>query len=183
MTLVLVGSLVLLGYIYGGYLLLLQLLVWFRGPRRVRRENITPSVTLIISAFNEAAVIRKKLENVLSLTYPADRLDTVVISDASDDGTDEIVREYASRGIRLCRQNDRRGKTAGLNAVIPTLSSEVLVFSDANAMYDSEALARLVRNFADLEVGCVTGEARYIAHGVASADVGERLYWNYEMLV
>ena len=107
----------------------------------------------------------------------------MVVSDASDDGTDEIVREYASRGVTLFRQAERLGKTAGLNAVLPTIRSEIVVFSDANAMYATDAIRMLARNFADADIGCVTGEARYLPQGDAVADVGERLYWGYEMQI
>jgi cellulose synthase/poly-beta-1,6-N-acetylglucosamine synthase-like glycosyltransferase len=176
-------SLGVLVYIYGGYLLALTLLVWIRGARPIRRERITPPLTLIISAFNEAAIIRKKIENALALDYPADRREIVVISDASDDGTDDIVRQYESQGVRLFRQPERCGKTAGLNAALPTVRGEIVVFSDANAMYREDALRMLVRNFADASVGCATGEARYLPGASAVADVGERLYWSYEMQI
>lgn len=176
-------SLGVLVYIYGGYLLALKLLVRIRGARPIRRERITPPLTLIISAFNEAAIIRKKIENALALDYPADRREIVVISDASDDGTDDIVRQYESQGVKLFRQPERCGKTAGLNAALPTVRGEIVVFSDANAMYREDALRMLVRNFADASVGCATGEARYLPGANAVADVGERLYWSYEMQI
>ena len=175
-----VGALV---YIYGGYLLALKVLVVIRGARPIAQAPITPSLTLIISAYNEAAVIRKKIENALALDYPPDQREIVVISDASSDGTDEIVKEYASHGVRLCRQAERRGKTAGLNAVVPTVRGDIVVFSDANAIYREDALRMLARNFADPRVGCATGEARYLAGSDAVADVGERLYWNYEIQI
>jgi cellulose synthase/poly-beta-1,6-N-acetylglucosamine synthase-like glycosyltransferase len=170
-------------YIYVGYFVALKLIVRIRGARQIRHAPMTPAVTLVISAYNEAAVIRKKIENALALDYPAQKLEILVISDASDDGTDEIVREYASRGVRLFRQTERRGKTAGLNAALPTARGEIVVFSDANAMYRDDALRMLVRNFADLHVGCVTGEARYLPGRNAVADVGERVYWGYEMQI
>ena len=103
MVLVLLLSLAVLGYVYGGYPLLLRVVVRLRGARPVRKADITPSLTLVISAFNEAAVIRRKLDNAVSLNYPREALDIVVISDASDDGTDAIVAEYAERGVRLAR--------------------------------------------------------------------------------
>ena len=170
-------------YVYAGYFILLHVFVWLFGERVVHIGSITPSVTLLISAFNEAAVIRKKLENALALDYPRHLLEIVVVSDASDDGTDEIVQEYASEGVRLFRQEERRGKTEGLNAVMRTVRTDVVVFSDANAMYARDALLMLIRNFADGDVGCVTGEAQYVPHGNAVADVGERLYWGYEMQI
>ena len=85
--------------------------------------------------------------------------------------------------MRLARQDERRGKTAGLNRTVPTLSGEIVVFSDANALYEPDAIAKLVRNFADAAVGCVTGEARYRAGGTSAADVGERAYWDYEIQI
>jgi cellulose synthase/poly-beta-1,6-N-acetylglucosamine synthase-like glycosyltransferase len=182
-VLLLTCSVAVLGYVYVGYPLLLRFLVWLRGSRRVERYDVTPRLSLLISAYNEAAVIRHKLENALSLDYPADQLEIVVVSDASDDGTDEIVREFAGRGVKLLRQSARRGKTAGLNAAVPHLTGVLVAFSDANAMYRTDALRMLARNFADPTVGCVTGEARYLPGGQAVADRGERAYWNYEMQV
>ena len=110
---------------------------------------ITPSLTLVISAYNEAAVIRKKIENALALDYPAEALEIVVISDASDDGTDDIVKEYASQGVRLFRQAERRGKTAGLNphrSDAPRRDRGVL---RRQRDVRDDALRKLVRNFAD----------------------------------
>jgi cellulose synthase/poly-beta-1,6-N-acetylglucosamine synthase-like glycosyltransferase len=173
-------SLGVLLYIYAGYPVLLKLLVRSWG-RPVRKRDITPSVSLIISAHNEAAVIGAKLENALRLDYPPGQLQIVVVSDASTDGTDDIVREYHARGVVLCTQPLRKGKTAGLNAVVPGVGGEIVVFSDANAMYEPDAIRKLVRNFADPRVGCVTGEARYIEGNRSTADVGERVYWNYEI--
>jgi cellulose synthase/poly-beta-1,6-N-acetylglucosamine synthase-like glycosyltransferase len=181
MLTVLLVSVFVLAYVVAGYPLLLRLLVALRGPRQVRQADIEPTVSFVISAYNEADVIRAKLENALALDYPADRREIVVISDCSDDGTDEIVREFASHGVRLMRQNERRGKTAGLNHTLPLLTGDIVVFSDANAMYSADALRKLVRNFADDKVGYVTGEARYLLTGEAAADAGERVYWGYEM--
>ena len=183
MLVLLALSLAVLGYVYVGYPALLQLFVRLRGARRVRQADVTPPLSLVISAYNEGSVIRRKLENALSLSYPREALEIVVISDASDDGTDQIVGEYADRGVRLARQSERRGKTAGLNRTVPTLRGDIVVFSDANAMYEPDALLNLARNFADPSVGCVTGEARYLAGGETAADVGERVYWDYEIKI
>jgi cellulose synthase/poly-beta-1,6-N-acetylglucosamine synthase-like glycosyltransferase len=179
----LVVSIATLAYVYAGYPLALKLLVAIRGRRPVRHAPVTPSLTLIISAYNEIEVIRRKLDNALSLLYPRELLNIVVISDASDDGTDAAVAEYAGRGVVLARQPQRRGKTAGLNQVVPTLRTELVCFSDANAMYEPDALLKLARNFADPDVGCVTGEARYLPGGTGAADLGERVYWDYEIQI
>ena len=181
MLTVLLISVFVLAYVVAGYPLLLRLLVTLRGARHVRQGDITPTLSFVISAYNEADVIRAKLQNALSLDYPADRREVVVISDCSDDGTDEIVREFAGQGVRLVRQEERRGKTAGLNRTLPLLTGDIVVFSDANAMYEVDSLRKLVRNFADDQVGYVTGEARYLLGAQAAADAGERVYWGYEM--
>jgi cellulose synthase/poly-beta-1,6-N-acetylglucosamine synthase-like glycosyltransferase len=170
-----------LAYVYVGYPAGIALLVRVRGARPVRRDAVLRPVSLVISAYNEAAVIRQKIENALSLDYPSELLEIVVISDASSDGTDDIVRDYARRGVTLHVQPARRGKTAGLNRTVPALRGEIVVFTDANAMFEPAALRRLVRNFGDPDVGCVTGEARYVKGAATAADVGERMYWNYEI--
>jgi peptidoglycan/xylan/chitin deacetylase (PgdA/CDA1 family)/glycosyltransferase involved in cell wall biosynthesis len=174
-------SLAILVFIYAGYPLLLRAIVRIRGARPVRRGDHLPPVSLVISAYNEADVIRGKLENAVRLDYPRDLLEIVVISDASTDSTDDIVREFtASHGVVLARQTERGGKTVGLNRTVPTLRGEIVVFSDANALYERNALKMLVRNFADPEVGCVTGQARYVEGNQNAADSGERTYWDYE---
>jgi cellulose synthase/poly-beta-1,6-N-acetylglucosamine synthase-like glycosyltransferase len=178
-----VTSLVALLYIYAGYPLILQLLVWLRGPRAVRRGDALPRVSMVISAYNEAEVIGAKISNALALDYPAELIEIVVVSDESSDGTDDIVTAFADPRVRLFRQSPRRGKTAGLNAAVPTLSGDIVVFSDANAMYEPEAIRKLVRNFSDPAVGCVTGEARYLQGNRSTADVSERAYWNYEIWI
>lgn len=170
-------------YVYAGYPLLLQLLVWLRGARPVRRGPALPRVSLVISAYNEESVIARKIRNALALDYPAELLEIVVISDASTDGTDAAVNWFADYRVRLFRQHERRGKTAGLNAAIPTLTGEIVIFSDANAIYEPDAVRNLVRNFADPGVGYVTGEARYLKGNRSTADVSERAYWNYEIWI
>lgn len=178
-----IASLAAMVYIYVGYPLVLQLLVWVRGARIVRRGEALPRVSLVISAYNEADVIAGKLRNALAIDYPAELIEIVVVSDDSTDGTDAIVQSFDDPRVRLFRQSPRRGKTAGLNAVLPSLTGEIVVFSDANAMYEPDAVRMLVRNFADPAVGCVTGEARYLQGDRSTADVSERAYWNYEIWI
>ncbi|MGQ0734879.1 MAG: glycosyltransferase [Acidobacteriota bacterium] len=183
MLLLFLVPLAVLGYVYGGYPLLLRLVAWVRPARPLELADITPSVSLVISAHNEAAAIKDRIENALALTYPPDRLEIVVVSDASTDGTDDIVSRYAPQGVKVVRQSQRRGKTAGLNCTVPLLNGEIVVFSDANVTYEPDAVLKLVRNFADPTVGCVTGEARYRTGGTSVADIGERAYWNYEIQI
>ncbi|WP_235937698.1 glycosyltransferase family 2 protein [Marinobacter caseinilyticus] len=154
-----------------------------RRPINHKREEITPSVTLIISCYNEAVVIAEKLENALNLDYPKDKLRILLVSDGSDDGTDDIVRGFLSEQVDLIRQEGRLGKTMGLNLAMEKVASEIVVFSDANALYDTDAIRKLVRNFADRRVGYVVGAALYTdAHEGASAK-SENLYWRYELAI
>ncbi len=169
--------LVVAWFVYFGYPLSLLALRLRRKPVGTGRRE--PLVTLVISAFNERSVIRQKLENALGLDYPRDRLEVVVISDGSDDGTDEIVAEYEDRGVVLRRQEPRRGKSAGLTRFVPEARGEVIVFSDANSMYEPDALRKLVRHFADPRVGFVSGYQRYVDEDSA-ANQSESLYWRYE---
>ena len=138
-----------------------------------------PTVTLVVSAYNEQAVIREKLENALSLDYPAEHLEIMVISDASEDATDEIVSSYADRGVVLCRQEPRRGKSAGLTQFVPQARGEIVMFSDANSIYEPDALRKLVRHFVDPHVGFAVGHQRYVEADCPSS-VSESLYWRYE---
>lgn len=155
---------------------------------RLRREHpepaeSTPTVSLVISAFNEARVIRRKIENSLAIDYPADRLEIVVISDSSDDGTDEIVSSFDDRRVRLCRQEPRGGKTRGITRFMPETRGEIVVFSDANSMYDSQALKYLTRQFTDPQVGYAVGYQRYIADAASPVSVSEDTYWRYETVM
>ncbi len=169
-------------YVYVGYPLLLKLAHLAFGRAPSHPPAVEPPVTLVISAFNEEASIREKLENTLQLDYPADRLQVLVVSDASDDRTDDIVREFAGRGVRLLRMAERGGKTVGLNAAIREASGDVVVFSDANAMYRRDALRRLSAPFADRTVGAVVGESTYHDSETAS-EASESLYWKYETAI
>jgi glycosyltransferase involved in cell wall biosynthesis len=176
------GGLVALVYVYIGYPVLLWLVARLRH-REVGKTDSTPAVTLVISAFNEAAIIEQKLENTLTLDYPRECLDVVVVSDASTDGTDAIVERFAGRGVRLLRMVRRGGKTVGLNAVMATIRSGIVVFSDANIRYRPDAVRMLVRAFADPSVGCVTGDSRYVDPGDSAAHLQEDTYWGYERFI
>lgn len=157
-------SVVAIVYSYVGY----PAVLWFLSGIRQRdyghvadSNETLPSVTLIVSAFNEEKVIREKIENALSLDYPAELLEIVVISDGSTDRTCEIVLEFADKGIVLRHHEERVGKTAGLNRAVPLAKGKIVVFSDANSTYERGALRSLLKPFADSTVGFVTGWTRY----------------------
>jgi cellulose synthase/poly-beta-1,6-N-acetylglucosamine synthase-like glycosyltransferase len=177
-------SLVALGvFVYAGYPLLLALLATLRPRRPVcRDESSLPSVTLLVSAYNEAGVIAEKLRDSLAIDYPHDRLQIMVISDASSDQTDDIASSFSDRGVELLRMPQRGGKTVGLNAALLKATGDIVVFSDANAMYRKNALRMITRNFADPDVGAVVGESTYAA-SAAESERSEGLYWRYETMI
>jgi glycosyltransferase involved in cell wall biosynthesis len=148
-------------------------------PQRVRTDEITPSVTVVVPAYNEEAVIGRRLENLLALDYPADQLGIVVSSDESVDGTDAIVEEVAAREprVRLMRWS-RGGKLPGLNKTVAATESEVVAFTDANTTWSSDALRKLVRNFADDDVAYVCGR---LTLQTADGANREGVYWRYEL--
>lgn len=172
----------LLGYVYVGY----PLLVWIVSivaPRHVKRTQIEPSVTILITAFNEEAALLAKLENTFAIEYPPDKLEVLVASDGSTDGTDEIVKEWASRGVRLVRTEGRVGKTATQNSAVEAATGEIILFSDATTMYGDDVLRRLVPNFADETVGCVAGRLVYVDDERTNVGKGAQKYWGYETFI
>ena len=169
-------------YTYVGYPLLLWLLTCWKSWPQYPEPDSWPSVTFLISAYNEGEVLRQKLENALELDYPGKR-QIIVVSDCSDDGTDQIAREFADRQIVLERLEQRSGKTVGQNAGVRRADGEILVFSDANSLYDSQALRNLVLPFGDPAIGCVCGELRYLNPDDGGAGHGEGLYWRYEQFL
>ena len=168
-------------YVYFGYPLLLGAAGFFYRRRVVLDETYRPTVSLIIAAYNEEAVTGEKIENSLKLDYPEEKLEIIVFSDASTDRTDEIVESYAAQGVKLLRIEGRKGKTYCQNEAAKTAQGEIFVFSDANSMYQPDAVKNLVRHFADERTGCVCGELRY--RGGQGAVEGERTYWKYDQII
>jgi len=169
-------------YVYAGYPLVLIALSSLFKPRGVSKKPVRPMVSLIVSCYNEEAVIREKLNNCLSLKYPTGKLEIMVVSDASTDSTDDVVKEFAENRVRLIRQSERLGKTLGLNLAVPLSQGEIIIFSDANSIYEHDAIIKLVENFGDESVGYVVGEARY-SESSSAAGKSENTYWQYEILL
>ncbi|KAA1261005.1 Poly-beta-1,6-N-acetyl-D-glucosamine synthase [Rubripirellula obstinata] len=142
-----------------------------------------PSVSVVVSAFNEADVIKEKLQNILALDYPKSKIDCLVISDASDDGTDEIVAAFDAPNIRLARTAQRRGKSAGLTTFVPECQQDIVVFTDANAIFQSDAIQHLVKHFSDSKVGYVVGQQKYVQSAGDQVSESEGLYWKYETML
>jgi len=180
------ASAVIILYVGAGY----PLLVWLLRlccSRRVRKAAITPQVSLLVAARNEASVIGAKVRNALALDYPHDRLEIVVVSDGSTDDTPEIVRTLAAAAgqdrVRLLNFREHRGKLAVLNDAMPQLGGEIVVFSDATSMLAEDSLRLLVENFADDQVGAVSGIYRVAKEGSAALPSPDELYWRYETLL
>jgi cellulose synthase/poly-beta-1,6-N-acetylglucosamine synthase-like glycosyltransferase len=144
-------------------------------------DEMLPRVTMLFAAHNEAKVIQEKVQNCLALEYPADKLRVVIASDGSEDGTNEIVAACKDPRIQLVAYPQRRGKIATLNATLPLLEDEIIVMSDADAFYETDAIRQLVRHFADERIGLVCGEVEMVAPNGGGS--GEGLYWKYETLL
>jgi len=138
-----------------------------------------PSVALVICALNEARIIRERIENCLALDYPREKLRIIIVSDGSSDATASIAREYTGRGLELIERRERRGKIANLNQVIPALTEEIVVLSDANVLWDPQALRKLIARFADPTVGCVSGRV-YLKDTAEPLASSEASYYDVE---
>jgi cellulose synthase/poly-beta-1,6-N-acetylglucosamine synthase-like glycosyltransferase len=173
------GSLGALAWTHVGYPLAAGALARLR-PRRVRKDDITPAVAVVVAAHDEEEVIGRRLENLLEVEYPADRLEIFVASDGSTDRTDEIVAEVAARtpAVRLLRF-ERAGKGAAQNRAVAEVDAEIVAFSDANSRWAPDALRKLVRSFADPDVGYVCGQLRLESTDGSSSREG--MYWRYEL--
>ncbi len=180
--LIFLGSLVLAGYFLAGYPLWLRLIP-LRPLRVLKDENHVPAVTVLMAVHNGAEFLETKLENLLALSYPKDQVRIVVISDGSTDGSDEIARAFAPRGVELIAL-PRGGKSAALNAGLRHASGDVIFFCDVRQRIDAEALRQLAANFADPRVGAVTGELRILKpDGAVGEQADMDLYWRYELWV
>jgi poly-beta-1,6-N-acetyl-D-glucosamine synthase len=170
-------------YVYLGYPVLLWALnTAFRASPR--QEPIEPSVSLLVAAYNEAAVIADKIRNSLELDYPVEKLEIVVASDGSKDATAEIVRSFAEREtagrVRLLDYKENRGKMAVLNDAVPELRGDIVAFSDASSMLAADSLRTLVQSFNDSRVGAASGVYRLLKKDQARLGAQEDLYWKYE---
>lgn len=173
-----------LGYIWLGYPLILSVLALFRRVHPKIDENYEPAVSVLISARNEVRNIGSKIDQTLSWNYPHNKLQVLVASDASEDGTDAIIKAYDDSRLVFVRMNKRSGKNAALNRLMQEATGDILFFTDANTIIDANCIRRLLRHFADDRVGCVTGEMRYVKGNQKAAASGSAwAYWRYESFI
>jgi|HubBroStandDraft_1064217.scaffolds.fasta_scaffold14057_3 cellulose synthase/poly-beta-1,6-N-acetylglucosamine synthase-like glycosyltransferase len=170
----------LLLYVYVLYPLAVRVLAAWVGAR-VRRGTTLPTVTIIVTAYNEEQCIRAKLDNLVGLNYPPELVNIVVASDGSSDSTEQIAARYDPRRVGVLRLEGRRGKTACQNAAAAVATGDVLVFTDATTRLQSEALRHLVEGFADADVGCVGGLLVYVAEVDNVTGREGQTYWSYEL--
>ena len=170
-------------YVYFCYPLLLLVLSKLRRAQLIQKADFTPTVSVIIAAYNEEEVLAKKIENCLGLDYPKEKLEIIVASDGSTDSTNEIVKTFASQGVRLVALASNRGKSAAQNRAVAEAHGDVLLFTDANVRLWPNAVRKVIRNFGDENVGCVVGKVTYQNIGDTSVSEGEGLYWRYELFL
>ena len=180
-------SLFIVFYAYIGYGILLFFLIrmkrLFHGSKQ---ENYVytyePDVTLFIAAFNERDYVAEKVKNSLELDYPRDKLHMIWVTDGSDDGTPDLLKQY--KGIEVYHLPERKGKIGAMNRGMKLVKSPIVVFSDANTMLGEESIRRIVSLFRDPKVGCVSGEKRIFSKEKDTATgAGEGLYWKYESIL
>jgi glycosyltransferase involved in cell wall biosynthesis len=167
-------------YAYFGYPIILAGISLFKN-QSIKKGNITPIVSFVIAAYNEERRIKDKIENTLMQDYQQEKFEVIVASDCSSDRTDEIVRSFNSRGVKLVRASERKGKETAQKLAIDIARGEILVFSDVATMLQPDALSRIVNNFNDATVGCVSSIDRFVdKEGKIS---GEGAYVKYEMFL
>ena len=167
-------------YVYAGYPLALWILRWFRGVQPLASDEL-PSVTVLISARNEEKDIEWKVRQTLHWNYPAEKLQVLVASDASEDRTDDLLKSIHDPRFRFVRMQERVGKNSALNRLARIATGELLFFTDANSDIDADCLRRMVRRFGDRRVGCVTGvEENSSGEDAAALSSGGNTYLGYE---
>src|SRR6476469_1837209 len=173
----------LLFYVYAGYPLLLAVIGLF--VRRPQTEaGYTPHISVLIAAYNEEEAIERKIQQTLALEYPHEKLEVLVLSDCSTDRTDEIVNAFPDSRVRLVRMPERRGKTFAQNIGVKEATGEVIIFSDATAIYHPKALLYLACSYQYSAVGAVSGRYQYFDPGEKSpTGLGSVAFWNYENMI
>ena len=172
-------------YAFFGYGILLYLLVKVRVALKGKRIDALnklsfewPTVTVIVAAYNEADCIEDKIVNTLELDYPADKINYLFVTDGSSDATPDIIARYPA--VKLLHQSGRSGKIAAVHRAMKEVTSEIVIFTDANTVLNKQAIKLICRHYADAKVGAVAGEKRVNVDAVSDATAGEGFYWKYE---
>ncbi len=177
------GAALLLAYIFLGYPCLVWLLARWRGRPSLRDETYRPHVEAVVIAHNEGTTIARKIDNLLSLDYPADRLSILVVSDASDDNTCDLVRLVDNPRVRLMHFDEKSTKSACLNRAIESSKADVLLLTDCRQSLAEDVLTRLIAPLADPTVAAVSGELVFEQEGENDFSKGMDAYWRYEKFI
>jgi len=165
---------------------LYPLTIWVIGhffSLKVKRKDCEPTVSILISAYNEERDIIRKIENCLALDYPKDKLEILIGSDGSTDGTVLLVEKNSSSRIKVINFTENRGKTSVQNDLVSASTGEIIVFTDAASFLNKDAVRCLVRNFSDSRIGCVAGRMRFVSSEDNINTNSQGLYWRYEVKI
>ncbi|OLY91850.1 Glycosyltransferase, catalytic subunit of cellulose synthase and poly-beta-1,6-N-acetylglucosamine synthase [Cnuella takakiae] len=179
-------SILLLFYTFLGYGIVLYILVKIKQAikgkqKRAIFNNELPSLTLVVAAYNEELFITEKIKNTLALNYPQNKLHLIFITDGSTDRTPDLVQQFP--GIQLLHTPERKGKISAVHRAMNCVKSEIVVFTDANTLLNTEALVLLAQHFSNQKIGAVAGEKRVMITERSDATAGEGFYWRYESLL
>ncbi|MEO8172557.1 MAG: glycosyltransferase family 2 protein [Sediminibacterium sp.] len=176
-------AIIIIFYTYIGYAALLYVMALFLRSFRAKKKEVlyTPSLTVIVAAYNEEACIEEKIRNSLTLVYPADLLHFIFVTDGSDDQTPGIITKYPR--IRLLHAKERTGKTAAIHRAMQEVQTDIVVFTDANTILNKDALLYIGAHYLDQKTGAVAGEKRIDTSGITDAVAGEGFYWRYESML
>jgi len=187
MTILMLFSLGILFYVYFGYYLILKVAVTLAGAKnrpsyQIDRAHL-PSVTVLLTVFNEEKKVAERIKNILECFYPPDKLDILVASDGSTDNTDRIVSSFQKKNVKLFRPKIREGKTATQNQAVKQTDSDIIVFTDAATRFDKNFLMELVQPFSVPEVGGVDGHLQFLIKKEMNIARSQGLYWSQELKV
>lgn len=171
-------ALFIIFYSYLGYGLLIYIILKLKNRSKKIASDYEPEVTLIVAAYNEQDFIQTKIDNSLSLNYPKEKLQFIFITDGSTDDTPNIVER--TEAITLMHEPARKGKTAALNRAMKTVTTPIVIFTDANTLLNENAIKEITKHYADPKVGGVAGEKKVISNENSNAEAGEGIYWKYE---
>lgn len=187
MTWLMLVSLLVLLYVYGGYYLLLKMAVAIKGGKPPETKDPAPeslpSITVLLTVFNEEERVAGRIRNILECTYPRDKLEILVASDGSTDHTDSIVLSFNEANVRLFRPRSRGGKTATQNEAVEQIDSDLIVFTDAATRFDKDFFMELVRPFSEPEVGGVDGHLQFVINEEMTIAKSQGLYWSQELKI
>ncbi len=175
-------SLILIFYIIIGYPIIMIIIPRFL-KRTIVKADIEPYVSLIIAAYNEEGHIKDKIENSFLLDYPSGKLEIVVVSDGSNDKTNDIIVRYQDKGVRPIILKERVGKTKAQNIAATQAKGEILLFSDVTATFRPDVIKKMVRNFRDPSIGCVTGRILFSEKFGTNVGEGLNIYAKYQRFV